>query len=298
MAEQCLHASVESGVMASSCCLGYQHWISCSRLCHRTNSHCCGCHWQLVVLGLLGVSSRKSCLAMEGQDRLPVISLVGSGGVGKRSIAARLRQAGDGAEQDIWQIDTRYYTADVLLCCTDTASAAPQNEPEALVLVCTADSRDTFLACKGWQEKAGVTCEIQLCVINKRDLLPADEAPHFLPACQLWCQQQGFELVEVGLQWCKLSDSVPAKPWWRASKGVPVQASATDLTVDTRLGQRDEGQGLRRVVSALQAHMWPGMQLKVRGAAEQAPGDAALTLCLFTCGWAVPCTCKARCWPL
>ena len=134
---------------------------------------------------------------MEGPDSLPVIYLVGSVGTGKKSIADRLRQADSPTEQDIWQVDTRYYTADVRLQCLDASSPAPQQEAEALVLVCSADSRDTFQACTAWQESNAVSSEIQLCVLNKRDLVSAEGGPEHLPDCQRWCQQHSFELVEV-----------------------------------------------------------------------------------------------------
>ena len=134
---------------------------------------------------------------MEGQECLPVIHIVGTAGTGKTRIAARLCQSGNSEEQDIWRVDTRYYTADVRLVCLDTSSAATGHEPEAVVLVCSADSRDSFRACAAWQEASGISSEIQLCVINKCDLVSADSSPPYLPDCQQWCQQQGFEVVEV-----------------------------------------------------------------------------------------------------
>ena len=221
---------------------------------------------------------------MEGQDCLPVICIVGTAGAGKTRIAARLCQSGNSEEQDIWQVDTRYYTADVRLVCLDTGSATTEHDPEAVVLVCSADSRDSFLACTAWQEAGGISSEIQLCIINKRDLVSADSSPDYLPDCQQWCQQQGFEVVEVRPAWqlalcCPSGEQKgPLHRVYRLPRnkaitirtmlGHVLQVSATDLTVDARLGQREEGQGMRRVISALQAHMWPGMQLKVRGPAE------------------------------
>ncbi|KAK9815021.1 hypothetical protein WJX73_005062 [Symbiochloris irregularis] len=62
------------------------------------------------------------------------------------------------------------------------------------------------------------------------------EEPEWVAACRDWCLEQGFEYIKV-------------------SAGAPA--------VDERLSDRDgEQQGVRRVLSALQAHMWPGLQMK------------------------------------
>ena len=146
-----------------------------------------------------GSFSRQGHTKAMADSSPPVVLLVGAPGVGKTSTARRLLQDAGAALPSRWRIDTRYYSVDVCLwACPPEAAPDAHRQPEALLLVCSASDEASFEACQRWQQAAGLECEVQLLVVNKWDLV-AGEEPSWLPGCLGWCQEQGFELVQVWL---------------------------------------------------------------------------------------------------
>ena len=200
-------------------------------------------------------------------DSLPVVLLLGGPAVGKASLARQLLQDGQTAAPAVWRIDTRYYSVDVRLATSDLSAA--QQPPEALLLVCSAGDEASFTACRHWHQGFGQVCEVQLLVLNKWDLVVSSGEPAWVGSCQEWCTEQGFELVQVRL--VLLSTLTGTACMECLTLEPALQASTSNPEVDAALSERDVGQGVRRVVSALQAHLWPGLELKAQATAPGGP---------------------------
>lgn len=162
----------------------------------------------------------------------PTILVIGDEGVGKASLIKAL--VGD-ARGCVWHLDTKYYTASVLLNAQQLGTPALVH-PEALVLLLDASRHDTFLKLREWWKSvcnSGLdSWHVGLVVANKVDLVDGSR-PEWLKDVEEWALMEMLEYVE---------------------------ASVTDEVADSLLVD----QGVARIRAALEAHIWPGMKLKKR----------------------------------
>lgn len=191
----------------------------------------------------------------------PMILVAGAAGVGKAALLRALGAnpaAAAGSQNCLHtlHLDTKYYTADLLVHCHEvstssspgTAAAldrAAVDQLQALVLVVDAgSSRSHAAAMDFFQSLQDREFDIQLLVANKVDSLVGQQdnssgagpRPAWLQDARTWCYSNGFEYIE-------------------AAAGTP----AADATLQDEDGEQ---QGVARVLAALQAHMWPNMQQK------------------------------------
>jgi putative ribosome biogenesis GTPase RsgA len=135
----------------------------------------------------------------------PMIFVVGSAGVGKKSLVSRITGSPDQNVPCTWRIDTRYYVADTIMRiekCSD-AHVATGSVPycEALILVVDAAREETFQEVSRWLSHQDFEAEINLVVFNKADKLKGEdgtmqrEAWH--TAARDWCCERLFEFIEV-----------------------------------------------------------------------------------------------------
>mmetsp|Transcript_6411 Transcript_6411/g.15429 ORF Transcript_6411/g.15429 Transcript_6411/m.15429 type:complete len:214 (+) Transcript_6411:612-1253(+) len=88
---------------------------------------------------------------------------------------------------------------------------------------------------------------VRLCVINKcEQCLASSPRPAWHEEVREWCVDNSFECVQV---------------------------SCLDSEADRALGD-DMGEGVARVVEALEAHIWPGMRRKGRLSSDSAPASS------------------------
>lgn len=181
------------------------------------------------------------------------ILIVGQTDVGKRALMGRLLHSktseggGPLKQPQQWNLDTKYYTAQVVVDCqtlTDEAASAAAI-CGGLVLVFAADQQSSFNAVKDWVEQLpSDVADVRLCIANKIDKLlkhschceqPAVQRTPLLDQAVQWCADNLFEYVEV---------------------------SSTEPEVDQYLVCEEQQQGVKRVKEALEAHMWPGLTMK------------------------------------
>ncbi|CAD7696854.1 unnamed protein product [Ostreobium quekettii] len=172
---------------------------------------------------------------------LPEILVVGAEQVGKSTLVRSLISSPDGthASPPVWHIRTKYYTARAALRAAriDAADSSTAAVPEAILMVIDATRESTFLSLRPWVgSPAGDRAAVVLLVANKMDAV-REERPDWLDAAAEWAGREMVEYVEV---------------------------SAGDGEIDAGLERWGEGQGMDRVRSALQAHMWPGMEMAPR----------------------------------
>ena len=195
---------------------------------------------------------------MTVRDDLPRILLVGGADVGRHDFAGVIcGRTVPQAEESLhhWRLDTKYYTADVVLdvrhLASAPAAAAVQQSYEAAVLVFAAARPDTFTSLQQWWGAADAEdLPIRLAVATGC-APPASQLadrPAWLQEAEAWCSERLIELIEVG----------------KANTEEPIAVEG-------------ERVGAARVIEALQTHMWPGLQLKpAAGGAAVGPGpDAA-----------------------
>ncbi len=141
-----------------------------------------------------------------------------------------------------WTISTKYYetavTVNNCLLREATDDDLAETECEALVLVGQRAQKEELAAIKGWYDTKRKNrmrdASISLLVLEEN---PTDSNIDESSEKELhWCLSNGFELVRV---------------------------STTDDAWDGRL-DREEGQGMPRVMEALAAHVWPGCTMKSR----------------------------------
>ena len=143
-------------------------------------------------------------IKMDAPD-VPSLLVVGSPGVGRRSIVAGITSAASSEQRSLphsWAIDTKYYTAEASIQLVDsTSTAADTPRAEALILAVDATDQQTFEAAKAWHARRTDAAEICLLVVNKMDRL-RDAAGTFSrnswhEEAQDWCCDQYFEYIEV-----------------------------------------------------------------------------------------------------
>lgn len=200
-----------------------------------------------------------------------MILVAGAPGVGKAALLRALGANPDAAAGSqnclhTLHLDTKYYTADLLVHCHEVSSSsspgtavATLDQLQALVLVIDAGSSSSHAAAmdfvKSLQDRE---FDIQLLVANKVDSLGGQQGssssaagprPAWLQDARTWCYSNGFESIE-------------------AAAGTP----AADAALQDEDGEQ---QGVARVLAALQAHMWPNMQQKPLS--QPAPAAATST---------------------
>ncbi|KAH7432863.1 hypothetical protein KP509_07G043900 [Ceratopteris richardii] len=231
------------------------------------------------------------------EENWPRILLAGPPNVGKRSILQRLLAMGkvkgspfssSGIHSHGWMLETKYYTADV---CISTASLVDaetrenakayvsSNQCQALVLIFDLSNFSTFDTIQEWVTAIDRQhLEILLCVGNKADRLP-DHFAHREYRRRL--QKKGEsssephpEFWDFGIQETDgsglLSDKENSADQlrgicmdWCSEHGIEyLEACALDHLFDRCISIEGDSQGLNRVLGALSAHMWPGLNLK------------------------------------
>lgn len=180
--------------------------------------------------------------------------LVGAHQVGKYTLATRLLQpaiaAGKGADcQQLWHLDTKYYTTDVSLHRSHPSDQAYQlaATSQGIVLVFAADSEPSFQAVRQWAEQLPSSVgEVRLCVANKADAI-ADQCSSdaeqreelqrssWLNAAMTWCAENQYEYIE---------------------------ACSTNTQLDKGLVWEEQQQGLHRIKQALEANYWPNLVMR------------------------------------
>ena len=195
---------------------------------------------------------------IEGQ-----VLVVGTPLVGKYTLTSRLiRPAKALSKQSdskqLWQLDTKYYTAAVnirRLPPSDEAHQLAVSSP-GLVLVFNANLESSFLTVSKWAEQLpSSVADVRLCVANKVDQLlkqtesTAQAAPDlqrssWLQDATTWCAKNQFEYIET---------------------------SSTNRQIDMSLIWEEQQQGVLRVRQALEANYWPGLKMKQLQSQTRAP---------------------------
>jgi len=198
------------------------------------------------------VQCRLSSLFARSSTIMAVVLVAGAPGVGKATLLHGLQASRVGKDPCLYDLclETKYYTADLLVHCQqaysgDTTSHPALDQLQALVLVVDATSKSSHDAAMSFYKALPESeFEIQLLVANKVDSLQQQgqdssiiTRPAWLEDARTWCYSNGFEYIE-------------------AAAGKP--------NVDATLHEDGEQQGVGRVLAALQAHMWPSMQQKSR----------------------------------
>lgn len=150
-----------------------------------------------------------------------------------------------------WRLDTKYYTADVEFDVrhVDHCDHVQLEEGayEAVLLTFDAAERSSFESLQRWWEGAGgAAADLGVRLAVGTGAGPARQA--WLQEVEEWCAGQLVEYVETGQADGELAEA-------------PGGAAAAP-GIDSSRRQGEEAQGVRRIVEALQAHMWPGMLLK------------------------------------
>lgn len=225
----------------------------------------------------------------------PVVLFVGTLGAGKSTIAGRLLGSDEQQLPSTWRMDNKYYSAEVSLHELDVPSAhasagssvgletqAACSHAEAVVLVVDASQQGSFHAVRTWAEGVGQAlmegAQVHLLLAAKVDLLlpPQSESQSQHPAAG---SGAGLEAGATSRQGSEEGQVLDRPEWllsaadWCAEGGVEyIEVCGSDAGLDAQLQLDGEGQGVARVVEALQSHMWPGMRLKERGAHGQGEG--------------------------
>ncbi|CAN7025263.1 unnamed protein product [Brassica oleracea var. botrytis] len=215
------------------------------------------------------------------EGRRPGVLVVGSSGVGKRTILSRLisvdfEDSSSQAEVHDWTINTKYYSADVSVwishICDD--HSLPQSHPlVALVMVFDLNELSTLVALQDWASHADISSfDILLCIGNKVDLVPHHPA-HAEYRRRLSkaysdiddefgiSQSEGSSLLGSD-DTSSLDIRGTCLDWCRDNNIEFIEACASNPDFDKCLSVDGDSQGVDRLFGALSAHMWPGMILK------------------------------------
>ncbi|KDD76715.1 hypothetical protein H632_c129p1 [Helicosporidium sp. ATCC 50920] len=168
---------------------------------------------------------------------LPEAWVVGFSGVGRTFVADQILQTSypSPSSDSIWNVDTKYYKANVRVCQIHLDNPPQDRTPEAVVLVVDAtDPRVNADRLTDWWARSNASEEaVRLLVANHVQQPPSDakearEHAVRLADLEAWCHAELVEYVELS--------HISSQP--------------------------DECEAMGRVVEALQAHRWPGMALK------------------------------------
>lgn len=187
--------------------------------------------------------------------------------VDKRALVAGItgHAADPGAACAPWTIDNRYYTVEVeLLLAEPGTGGEPAASHEAVVIVFDMGRQQSFASLREWWEEQGGAAEpgVKLAVATGCSGAAVGgggggaAAEQWVLDAQEWCAEELIEYVEVGDLGAAAAAAASGGP-----SGAPLQEQAG----------RGEAEGLQRVVEALHAHTWPGLQLKPRGSGSSQP---------------------------
>ena len=195
----------------------------------------------------------QGCQSLQDESNGSIL-FVGAQQVGKYSLVSRLlcpttAADKDSDQQQLWHLDTKYYTTDVSIHRLRPSEDALQTaaDSQGLVLVFAAESEASFLAVSQWAEQLpSAAGEIRLCIANKADsiLLRGNNATgqqaqlqrsSWLDAASVWCAEHQFEYIEV---------------------------SCTNRQLDRDLVWDEQQQGIHRIKQALEANYWPHLAMK------------------------------------
>lgn len=161
----------------------------------------------------------------------------------------------DSSNATIWNIDNKYYEAEVSLNMLSLDESVDLISPpplattacQAVILVFDATSADEFTCVRTWKEKCcdQDTVELTLAVALYPENVRREEPPPHVQEAEQWCLDEMYELVHVDVK----------------SFG-----DARSILLE------DDEEGVGRLLQALQAHMWPGMTRK-RPQRRPAAGD-------------------------
>ncbi|KAD5960754.1 hypothetical protein E3N88_12226 [Mikania micrantha] len=214
----------------------------------------------------------------------PGVLLIGSSGVGKRTLLSRLLSVDFEDDLDSssdilaygWTINTKYYTADVSMWMAHlynefSITGMPMfDQVVALVMVFDLNNLSSFSELKKWVSCNNIqNFDILLCIGNKADLVPGHSAHiqykrHLLShdesseygiyesegSSLLGDEESSLEVKKSCMEWC-LEHNIEY-----------IEACASDPRFDKCLSVDGDSQGVERILGALSAHMWPGMVLK------------------------------------
>ncbi|MCO5581855.1 hypothetical protein L7F22_035744 [Adiantum nelumboides] len=187
-----------------------------------------------------------------------------------------------------WMIETKYYTANMCISnasltddeARENAKAdASSNQCQALVLIFYLSNFSTFATVREWVATLNLQrLEILLCVGNKADRLP-DHFAHreyrkrLQKRGESWSnadpdfwdfgiqQTDGSSLLEERKESADQLRSLCVN--WCSEHGIEyLEACALDPAFDQCISIDGDFQGVKRILGALSAHMWPGLSLK------------------------------------
>ncbi|KAL2542932.1 GTP binding [Abeliophyllum distichum] len=229
---------------------------------------------------------------METLEKRPGIIMVGSPGVGKRTLLSRLfpvdfEDAPNPSSKLLaygWTINTKYYTADVSVWMAhlhdkfSVASLPMFDKLSALVMVFDVNDLSSFAALKDWVKQTDIQkFDILLCIGNKVDLLLGHPAHMEYRRCLLKCEESSGSshqyFADYGISETEgsslLGDEEPSSEitkscleWCIEHNIEYIEACASNAEFDKCLSVDDDSQGVERLYGALTAHTWPGMSLK------------------------------------
>ncbi|CAI9272195.1 unnamed protein product [Lactuca saligna] len=220
----------------------------------------------------------------------PGVLVIGSSGVGKRTLLSRLLSVDFEDDSDSssevlaygWTINTKYYTADISMWMAHlfnefSITGVPMfDQITALVMVFDLNNQSSFSELKKW-----VSCndigkfDILLCIGNKADLVVGHSAHieyrrHVLNQSSEYGieETEGSSLLEdeSSSSSSSSSSSLEVKKscmeWCLEHNIEYIEACASNPQFDKCLSVDGDSQGVERLLGALSAHMWPGMILK------------------------------------
>ncbi|KAJ4878744.1 GTP binding [Raphanus sativus] len=216
----------------------------------------------------------------------PGVFVVGSSGVGKRTLLSRLlsvdfEDSSSQTEVHDWTINTKYYSADVSVWISHISDdySLPHSHPlVALVLVFDLTQLSTLVALQDWVSHAPDinSFDILLCIGNKVDLVPHHPAhDEYRRRLLKATDSSSTDLYdEFGISQSEGSSLLGSDDdtsvdirgtcleWCRDNNIEFIEACASNPDFDKCLSVDGDSQGVERLFGALSAHMWPGMILK------------------------------------
>ncbi|GLH07862.1 Alpha-and gamma-adaptin-binding protein p34 [Gryllus bimaculatus] len=143
----------------------------------------------------------------------------------------------DGIKAYPWHIDTKYYTADVNLCAVEKKTIGSEQfaiSVEAVVINFDSNRNDGLNVVESWLAfLREFEPEVQILLCDRCYENPKVGVSRV--KAQEWCVEQGFELVELNPE---------LDPEWEEEQ---------DFIETT---------GIKRVVQAMHAHLWPNLHMK------------------------------------